>query len=572
MSDPGHLPRLEEMVAVLSDSKVKETLDEIVSDKNLPVIENGSPGESVKSDCSSHNADSTKTKRTPVSNGACDKSKDQDKGGLSNGLADSEDKNADIVKSESDLSSEKDIKAVTPLKKVTKTHCGKVNAKSNGRNGIKKQESIDSTNSTSDLDNSPFKPPLSKQSKPQNPDQTKEPTMCTEEVVKVKEESTGESLPETKCQSEAVTLSKHSPVSDPGKDVASTSSQKADHDKHAPKTPPTCDEDLMTTPKSKRKSPDDSGSSTGNDSLPLKKRRGRPPGSRNKEGDEEKPKRKYSKKKKLVMDGGEKEDQSKDKSKDKQVKTTTPVKVKSEASVPVHVVRGPVLRVQGANIESVVSSKLINVPDAEEEVVKGGKKKQKVVKHAKRQNNLVAGHVGQAAVLSSECPSPTGLWVCTLCGNPPNFGILGDLYGPYYPPGCDVPCSSKRDSMSKNDRHRGSDPRESRCSSSKGGRQVAGTSRKGSVQDSRSQRGKSLMAKQADLSKTRKWRQIKTYMEDMSLMTGRKSSKRRKSESESDYVELWVHEECAVWSQGVIFLQGTLYGIHDAAKEAENKV
>ncbi|XP_054762428.2 transcription factor 20-like [Lytechinus pictus] len=562
MSDPGHLPRLEEMVAVLSDSKVKETLDEIVSDKNLPVIENGSPGESVKSDSSNQNTEGTKTNRTPVNNGICDNIKHETKGGLSNGLPDSGNKNVDEVNSQSDLLSEKDLETVTPLKKVTKTYCGKVNAKSNGRNGITKQESVESTNSNCDVNESPFKPPLSKQSQPQNSCQTKETNLCKEETVKGKEESTSKSLPETKCQSEP--LSKHSPVSEPNKDIASTSSRNTDLDKQVPKTPPSLEKDPMTTPTSKRKSPEGSGNSSGNDSLPLKKRRGRPPGSKNKqEGDDVKPKRKYTRKKKLSMDGGEEEDPNKA----KQSKTVTPVKGKSEASAPV--VRGPFLRVEGSSVESMVSSKLINSQDAEEEIVKGGKKKQKVVKHTKRHNVVVAGHVGQAAVLSSECPVPTGLWVCTLCGNPPNFGILGDLYGPYYPPGCDVP-SSKKDSTSKNDKHRGSDSWESRRGS-KGGRQSAGTSRKGSVQESRSQRGKSLMAKQADFSKTRKWRQIKTYMEDMSLTTGRKSLKRRKSESESDFVELWVHEECAVWSQGVIFLQGTLFGIHEASKEAENK-
>ena len=80
------------------------------------------------------------------------------------------------------------------------------------------------------------------------------------------------------------------------------------------------------------------------------------------------------------------------------------------------------------------------------------------------------------------------------------------------------------------------------------------------------------MAKQAVSAKSRKWRQVQAYMDEMSLTAGRKSIRRRKSEVVDGVVELWVHEECAVWSQGVIFLQGALYGIHEAIKEAELKV
>ena len=572
-SDPGHLPRLEEMVAVLGDSKIKETLNEIVSDKNLSLSENGDDGNSKDTENNMKSTDSDKKtannnahlsneKRTRIDEKNVN-STEKDVKCLANGFVGT----SDVVDGKGcsvNGSDGKNSQTVPPSKNVTNLPNVKTN-KPNGRTDAEKGNGKDSSNSTNPAksENYTVKQLNPFQSRPQCSVQTKEMKVEKQEQ---KPPSVSDS---SKCQNEN-TPSKHSPEKELAANVPSTSTANLTVKSDA-QTPPFSNP--MTTPTIKRKSPEDSGSSTGNESLPLKKRRGRPPGSKTKnrkEGEEGKPKRKYSKKKKLDLEGEADGNQSKEKS----VKSgKTMVKPKQETNTPA--VRGPILRVQGSSIESVVSSHVINSPDAEkEEIVKGGKnqQKKKVSKHARRHGGLVTAPVGQAAVIGTECVNPTGLWICALCGNPPNFGALGDLYGPYTPPGSDA-SSSRRDSSSKSDRHRGSSSRDS-SHSSRGSRHLASTSSRGQRVDprSQSQRGKSLMAKQAETAKSRKWRQVQSYMDEMSLTLGRKSVRRRKSETDDGVLELWVHEECAVWSQGVICLQGTLYGIHQAIKEAECKV
>ena len=61
-------------------------------------------------------------------------------------------------------------------------------------------------------------------------------------------------------------------------------------------------------------------------------------------------------------------------------------------------------------------------------------------------------------------------------------------------------------------------------------------------------------------------------MDEMGLSMGRRTGKRKHSEGGDGMGEIWIHEECAVWSQGVIFFQGALYGILEAVTESESKV
>ncbi|XP_072167719.1 uncharacterized protein [Diadema setosum] len=565
VSDPGHLPRLEEMVAVLGESNAKESLDQIVSDNSSMLHDsqtNGSLEVNRTVATSLNPSHASNEKRTQV---ICEKVNSTDKveGRLANGVGEKDEmpeRKDSTVNGPAENSSEKD----SSVKRVTKANCGKVSTNPNGRTDTSQENDVGSTNGTNSESSVPFKPPKARQTKTKNTDQTKD-TQNVQEGHK----NTGEphkklgepcAPPETKCQKES-TDPKHSSESQPAKPETPPST----HSELSEKTvsPPTpANETPTTTPTSKRKQPEEGESSTGDDSLPLKKRRGRPPGTKNKpkkDGEEAKPKRKYTKKKKSAAENNAEEEATKS-------KQSKPM-VKGKAEVTPAVARGPIVRVQGTSIDSIISSQVVNSPGTEEEQAKGSKKK---VKQVKRQSVLAEGPAGQAAVLASEPRSPTGLWVCSLCGNPANFGVLGDLYGPYHPPGSTASCSQKESGM-RHERGRGSDPRKSHLGS-RGVGAGASTSDKSHSLKGRSQRGKSLLAKQANPAKIRKWRQINTYMEEMSLSRGkRRLSQWSQSDSEDEVPELWVHEECAVWAQGVFFLHGTLYGIHEAVKAAATK-
>lgn len=116
----------------------------------------------------------------------------------------------------------------------------------------------------------------------------------------------------------------------------------------------------------------------------------------------------------------------------------------------------------------------------------------------------------------------TDTWVCALCGKHSSYMFLGDLFGPY---AVDVPMESEKAFSPKH------------SSGSRGGRSRSVDSASTSGQSSRSNR------------------------------SGQRSSKEA-----SVWKEVWVHECCAIWADGVFLIGSKIYGLQEACKIASKTV
>ncbi|XP_072043222.1 LOW QUALITY PROTEIN: uncharacterized protein [Amphiura filiformis] len=280
--------------------------------------------------------------------------------------------------------------------------------------------------------------------------------------------------------------------------------------------------------------------------------------------------------------------------------------------------KGPVLRIQGT-VDNVVSSKVLNCPldEASSQKEVGKKQKKKTGRVAKRYSTVArAVPHGPATVHASEF-RPVGEWVCALCGKTSNVGTLGHLYGPYYPHGYQIPPQPpKTDSTaqtkeeveeveappSKKGKGRArlkvAESRTTaikRCAKGKGAKQQ--TPQSGTTQrPSRYSKGASgkrtpKAAKMEDFDyeyetpgatkggQRRRRRSSATggsssrssvkSMPPEQAESGRKRRKSLKGDPRGGSNEIWVHEDCAIWAQGVYSMGSTLYGLYEAVLAAK---
>lgn len=116
----------------------------------------------------------------------------------------------------------------------------------------------------------------------------------------------------------------------------------------------------------------------------------------------------------------------------------------------------------------------------------------------------------------------TDTWVCALCGKHSSYMFLGDLFGPYT---VDVPMEGEKAFCPK------------LSLGSHGGRSRSVDSASTSGLSSRSNRPGQRSSKEASL-----WK------------------------------EIWVHECCSVWADGVFLIGSKIYGLQEAAKIASKTV
>ncbi|XP_071796999.1 uncharacterized protein [Asterias amurensis] len=436
----------------------------------------------------------------------------------------------------------------------------------------------------------PPKPKEEKQSDPEEPvlnDQTKDTPV----------ESPQTSTTETTTASRSVTPSFQNPMTTP-------SSQRSTPDK--PVTPNSQDA-RPSTPVSQITTEEPT---TPNSSS---KKRGRPVGSKNrpkKEGEVSKPRKKPVKKTfELSLD--EKDELGKFKHVKQLVKTRN-----ADSPQPLKAaIRGPVLRFSGTRSDP-ISSKVVNNPDAlaataNAPVKKRGQKASKVT--GKSSNVVSRAPLGPATKHSSSVNNPGGPWLCVLCGKPANHDSLGDLYGPYYPPGYQIPAPTPNP----------------QSTTGKAKSAVAAAATKKQLQQARSRQKGKLKATspppQATLTtkatrgkascvnanaRTHKYSTDAEYLmllDQPTTSSGRVSKtpkrmtleiqklritpksgggrKRKTSEHEDrgkrktieladrglcDPNEYWVHEDCVIWTQGVYVVGGTLYGLAEATKATQS--
>ncbi|EEC03469.1 hypothetical protein IscW_ISCW016760, partial [Ixodes scapularis] len=265
----------------------------------------------------------------------------------------------------------------------------------------------------------------------------------------------------------------------------------------------------------------DSAVATSDAASPAKRKRGRPFGAKNK-----------------VKEGGAPKGRRKpDARKLDAVPVTTPA---ATTLAPRGKLSGPYVRVVGTR-ERPVSTSVVNVAPrsaAEEEVrrKKGASTPGQRSLHGARRLPGAAG--GHTSTLSPHYDAVTRdpTWLCAFCHRGSHHQGLGDLYGPY--PG--IPARLPTDAATD-----GALGCEDGCRRSKGKRRKS---------DSGSE---DALARASQAS--------------------RRARQRRPSEVEGGPAgeacggasrELWVHEACATWTQGVYLGGHRVHGLQEAAQEA----
>ena len=457
-------------------------------------------------------------------------------------------------------------------RKVLKTYSGK-----------KKRTSVDKQGNAIVLPSpllplSMTDPPKPKEEKQSDPEDTTPNDQSKETPVVSPQTSTAETT-----ASRSVTPTFHNPMTTP-------SSQRSTPDK--PPTP-NSQKDRPHTPSGQPTSEDQS---TPNSSS---KKRGRPVGSKNrpkKEGEVSKPRKKPVKKNfELSLD-------SKDElGKFKHVKPLIKGR-NADSPLPLRA-RGPILRFSGTRANP-ISSKIVNNPDllatssSAPVHKKHGSKSSKAA--SKNNHGVSRAPLGPATKHSSTVNNPTGSWLCILCGKPANSDSLGDLYGPYYPPGYQIPVPTPQSTAEKT-------KSAVAAAASKKQQQQAILRQKGKLKAKTSPRKTSPTSKTAPKGKparvtvtprTHRYSDDSEYfmlLEEPTTSSGRVSKtpkrmayeipkltprsggrKRKTSEMEDrgqcDPNEYWVHEDCVTWTQGVYVVGGTLYGLAEATKATQSVV
>ncbi|XP_064603560.1 uncharacterized protein LOC135468974 isoform X2 [Liolophura sinensis] len=294
--------------------------------------------------------------------------------------------------------------------------------------------------------------------------------------------------------------------------------------------------DVDSTPGSSRKSLNTSD-------QPFQKRRGRPPGSKNKVKKE----KKHSKRKRDIYEYNSDEDKKSGKSSKKSLIMPPPagrsVGGKKAAGRPGKkdlptggVSSGPFIRVVGSKRKP-TKCVIMNAAQDESETkpVKNKKLSQPSSTPSASMSIQLSNLPSDKSVLvPGMSPSDETLWYCCICRKHSSYKFLGDLFGPYYPKGYQPAPSTAEDGSEK--------PK---------------------------QRRKKMFVL-AD--------QVPNYAALMKPVKGKKLAGEKKlslspsfelaSGAIADSDELWVHEDCVLWSDGVYLIENNIYGLQEAANVA----
>ncbi|XP_066545829.1 retinoic acid-induced protein 1 [Amia ocellicauda] len=171
---------------------------------------------------------------------------------------------------------------------------------------------------------------------------------------------------------------------------------------------------------------------------------------------------------------------------------------------------------------------------------------------------------------------------CCLCGKPANYRELGDLCGPYYPEDS-IPrktLSFKCKLESREDRVRmNCSTAQPNTTKQEGDKSPGVSSHCGNApgRPRRTERvtGEHGMVRPKFRERYKKLHQFQGYdrkpgegeSELLKLKEGAGAALQR-LELEAEAKEHWVHEACAVWTNGVFLVSGKLFGLHEAALSA----
>ena len=175
--------------------------------------------------------------------------------------------------------------------------------------------------------------------------------------------------------------------------------------------------------------------------------------------------------------------------------------------------KGPMIRVKGSK-ECPEKCDVLNQPFHEGDL-KANKTKTVI------QSSVEISHLPSDRSVFVPCAESedTDSWVCVLCGKHSSYKFTGDLFGPYT---LDIPMEGEK-----------LFPSVKQSGTSRGSRSKSVESTSASGHSSRSSKG------------------------------GQRSSKEANS-----WKEVWVHEYCALWADGVFLIGMKIYGLQEAAKIA----
>ncbi|XP_069124421.1 uncharacterized protein CG5098-like isoform X2 [Argopecten irradians] len=189
---------------------------------------------------------------------------------------------------------------------------------------------------------------------------------------------------------------------------------------------------------------------------------------------------------------------------------------------------GPFIRLEG-NVETPTKCSVVNQLESDIQV------DSKSSKHKKRSASVAVSTVHISRLPTEKSVMVPGssvidesTWVCALCKKHSSYKFLGDLFGPYYTEG-NLPLPKVQEAPQ---------------------------------QDSSSSGTKSKKRKSSD---------------DNTLCDGADKSKRskfKKSDPSTSRVprEVWVHEDCLAWADGVLLIGQKVYGLEEATRIASSMV
>uniref|UniRef100_H3BXR5 Retinoic acid induced 1 n=1 Tax=Tetraodon nigroviridis TaxID=99883 RepID=H3BXR5_TETNG len=171
---------------------------------------------------------------------------------------------------------------------------------------------------------------------------------------------------------------------------------------------------------------------------------------------------------------------------------------------------------------------------------------------------------------------------CSLCGKPANYRDLGDLCGPYYAEE-NIP---RNESQKTDDGHSGNDEVPG-CSSSEGAE--GGAEKDGpetSTQEARGGSNRHHHRRHRPAGRTehlgqasgprrltlqerlRRMRQLQAGGTRSPSDPEGKDSMLQRLRVQAEANEHWTHENCAIWTKGIIMVAGRLYGLKEAANKS----
>lgn len=186
---------------------------------------------------------------------------------------------------------------------------------------------------------------------------------------------------------------------------------------------------------------------------------------------------------------------------------------------------------------------------------------------------------------------------CSLCGKPANYKDLGDLCGPYYTEdgiprkllttGCAESFREESDRIIdktiNSDEQQGSSSKTEDEGSTEKEEDTEASTEEGSRSRHHHWRYRRAERKERSVQeggprrltlreRLRRMKQLQTISTDIPGDQGSNDSKFQKLQMEAELREHWAHENCAIWTKGIIMVAGRLYGLKEAANNSAQTV